>query len=114
LERNAIIAAMTELQDPTIFRTVLDSLQTGVYLIGRDRKILFWNDGAERITASIPASNTARVNIKGQCRLKSTVEDNRLEARGGIEPSDEGFADPCLTTWLPRPEKRSGGHEGKV
>ena len=41
---------MTELQDPNIFRIVLDSLQTGVYLVGRDGKILFWNDGAERIT----------------------------------------------------------------
>jgi len=41
---------MTELQDPTIFRAILDSLQTGVYLVGRDGKILFWNDGAERIT----------------------------------------------------------------
>jgi PAS domain S-box-containing protein/diguanylate cyclase (GGDEF)-like protein len=41
---------MTELQDPNIFRTILDSLQTGVYLIRRSGKILFWNDGAERIT----------------------------------------------------------------
>jgi len=41
---------MSELQDPSIFRSVLDSLQTGVYLVGRDGKIVFWNDGAERIT----------------------------------------------------------------
>src|SRR5262249_5989151 len=25
-----------------------------------------------------------------------------LEARGGIEPPSKGFADLCLTTWLPR------------
>ena len=25
-----------------------------------------------------------------------------LEARGGIEPPNKGFADLCLTTWLPR------------
>ena len=41
---------MSELQDPEIFRTVLDTLQTGVYLVDRNRKIVFWNDGAERIT----------------------------------------------------------------
>ena len=41
---------MSELQDLEIFRTVLDSLQTGVYLIDRGGKIRFWNDGAERIT----------------------------------------------------------------
>lgn len=26
------------------------------------------------------------------------------EARGGIEPPNSGFADRCLTTWLPRRE----------
>ena len=25
-----------------------------------------------------------------------------LEAEIGIEPTDEAFAEPCLTTWLPR------------
>ncbi len=29
----------------------------------------------------------------------------RLEARGGIEPPYIGFADPCITTLLPRPAK---------
>ena len=31
--------------------------------------------------------------------------DVALEATVGIEPTYEGFADPCLTTWLRRPEK---------
>ena len=41
---------MPELQDPDIFRTILESLQTGVYVVGRDGRILFWNEGAEKIT----------------------------------------------------------------
>ncbi len=41
---------MAELQDPEIFRIVLDSLQTGVSVADRNGKILFWNQGAERLT----------------------------------------------------------------
>ncbi|MGH9746595.1 MAG: diguanylate cyclase domain-containing protein [Candidatus Acidiferrales bacterium] len=41
---------MSELENPAVFRTILESLQTGIYLVDRDQKILFWNDGAERIT----------------------------------------------------------------
>jgi diguanylate cyclase (GGDEF)-like protein/PAS domain S-box-containing protein len=41
---------MLEFQSPDIFRTVIESLQTGVYFVDRDHKILFWNDGAEKIT----------------------------------------------------------------
>jgi hypothetical protein len=33
----------------------------------------------------------------------------RLEARGGIEPPNKGFADLSLTTWVPRP-----GDHGKA
>ena len=28
-----------------------------------------------------------------------------MEAKVGIEPTDEAFAEPCLTTWLPRRER---------
>jgi len=31
-------------------RTVLESLPIGVYVVDTDRRIVFWNDGAERIT----------------------------------------------------------------
>lgn len=41
---------MTEDLDPSHYRAILESLSTGVYVVDRERKILFWNDGAERIT----------------------------------------------------------------
>ena len=41
---------MTELEDPEIFRSVLKGLQSGVYLVDRNRRIRFWNEGAELIT----------------------------------------------------------------
>jgi diguanylate cyclase (GGDEF)-like protein/PAS domain S-box-containing protein len=41
---------MPELNDPEIYQSVLDSLQTGVYIVDRNRRIRFWNEGAEEIT----------------------------------------------------------------
>jgi PAS domain S-box-containing protein/diguanylate cyclase (GGDEF)-like protein len=36
--------------DEDIFRSVIESLATGVYLVDLERRILLWNDGAEKIT----------------------------------------------------------------
>jgi diguanylate cyclase (GGDEF)-like protein/PAS domain S-box-containing protein len=44
------IHPMPDLNDPEIFQTVLDKLQTGVYIVDRNRRIRFWNEGAEQIT----------------------------------------------------------------
>ncbi|MGD0225078.1 MAG: diguanylate cyclase [Terriglobia bacterium] len=41
---------MLDLQSAETFRAALESLQSGVCIVDRDRKICFWNDGAERIT----------------------------------------------------------------
>ena len=41
---------MLDLQNAEIFRAALESLQAGVCVVDRDRKICYWNDGAERIT----------------------------------------------------------------
>lgn len=41
---------MPELNDPEVFQTVLRTLHMGVYLVDQNRRIRFWNEGAERIT----------------------------------------------------------------
>jgi diguanylate cyclase (GGDEF)-like protein/PAS domain S-box-containing protein len=41
---------MLDLQNAEIFRAALESLQTGVCMVDQNRKICFWNDGAEKIT----------------------------------------------------------------
>lgn len=41
---------MTDLNDPEVFESVLRSLPTGVCLVDRDRRIRFWNEGAQRLT----------------------------------------------------------------
>jgi two-component system cell cycle response regulator len=61
---------MSELQDPEIFRTVLDSLQTGVCVADQKGKILFWNQGAERLTGHKRhevVGRSCRDNILTQC-----------------------------------------------
>ena len=41
---------MSELDNPETYQTVLNSLETGVYIVDRNRRICFWNEGAEQIT----------------------------------------------------------------
>ena len=41
---------MSSLESPEVLRGILESMQTGVCIVDRSQKILFWNDGAERIT----------------------------------------------------------------
>jgi two-component system cell cycle response regulator len=67
---------MSELQDPEIFRIVLDSLQTGVSVADRNGKILFWNQGAERLTGHKRhevMGRSCRDNILLQCNDQGCV-----------------------------------------
>jgi diguanylate cyclase (GGDEF)-like protein/PAS domain S-box-containing protein len=41
---------MSLFEDPEIYRAVLESLHNGIYLVDRNERIQFWNEGAERIT----------------------------------------------------------------
>ena len=41
------------IDDPEIYRTVLQRLSAGVYFVDRDRRIVFWNRGAEEITGHL-------------------------------------------------------------
>jgi diguanylate cyclase (GGDEF)-like protein/PAS domain S-box-containing protein len=36
--------------DPAFFKGLLDHMSDGVYFVDRDRRILYWNDGAARLT----------------------------------------------------------------
>ena len=39
--------------DPDIYRDLLDALPVGIYIVGLDRRIHFWNKAAERITGHL-------------------------------------------------------------
>jgi len=42
-----------ECYEPEVYRTVLQGMHMGVYLIDPDWRIRFWNEGAERITGHL-------------------------------------------------------------
>jgi diguanylate cyclase (GGDEF)-like protein/PAS domain S-box-containing protein len=67
---------MSDFDNPEIFHTVLDSLQTGVTVVDRNGKIFFWNQGAERITGLMrheAVGRTCRDNILLHCNGQGCV-----------------------------------------
>jgi PAS domain S-box-containing protein len=44
---------MSALEDPEICRRLLESLQVGVSVVELQKRIIFWSDGAERITGNL-------------------------------------------------------------
>jgi len=64
---------MSEFDDPKLFRAILDSLQTGVYLVDHDQRIVFWNDGAERITGHLRQDVVGR---SSRCDVLAKTEGN--------------------------------------
>jgi two-component system, cell cycle response regulator len=52
--------ACPEFDSPEIFHVVLESLQTGVYFVDRNRRTLFWNEGAEKITGYLRHDGVGR------------------------------------------------------
>jgi len=68
---------MRVLENPGILQAILESLHSGVYFVGRDQKILFWNEGAERITGYLRQDVIGRLhadNFLGE----TDGEDNEL------------------------------------
>src|ERR1700733_2868362 len=40
---------MPDVKNPGILQAILESIHSGVYVVGSDQRLLFWNEGAERI-----------------------------------------------------------------
>jgi PAS domain S-box-containing protein len=66
---------VSELDNPEIFRSIREILPTGVYLVDRNRKILFWNGGAENVTGYL------RQDVAGHfLREHLLATDNKIKA----------------------------------
>jgi diguanylate cyclase (GGDEF)-like protein/PAS domain S-box-containing protein len=49
------------LQDGELHKRLLDQLDTGIYMVDRDRRILYWNGGAERIAGYLSHEVTGQL-----------------------------------------------------
>jgi diguanylate cyclase (GGDEF)-like protein/PAS domain S-box-containing protein len=74
---------MPDFSDPEIYQAVLEGLPTGVYLVDRNRRIRFWNEGAEQITGYL------RQDVVGRF-----LRDHLLSSNESLKDFDTDPDDP--------------------
>jgi diguanylate cyclase (GGDEF)-like protein/PAS domain S-box-containing protein len=80
------------LVDGELHKKLLDELDTGIYIVDRERRILYWNGGAERITGYLAhevagqychgdllmhCDEVGSVLCGTRCPLKSVIDDGK-------------------------------------
>lgn len=111
---------MTE--NNSFYKNILDNLYDGVYLVDRDRRITYWNRGAERLTgyqASEVLGKFCSDNIlmhvdergtslcRGSCPLAATIADGRLREKEIYFHHKEGHRIPILVRAAPLRDSKS-------
>jgi PAS domain S-box-containing protein/diguanylate cyclase (GGDEF)-like protein len=80
-------------EDPALYRSVLEKLPIGVYVLDREQRVRFWNRGAEQITGylahevmgqicreTLPHCDPeGRVLAGDRCSVTTTLRDGRAE-----------------------------------
>ena len=69
--------------DSELFLNVLEGLRTGVYVTDRGGKILFWNDGAERITGYLRQDMMGRISLSN---FLGQTDGEGNELAGALSP----------------------------
>jgi len=93
LEANSDHAIVQQaLVDGELHKKLLDQLNTGIYIVDRERRILYWNGGAERITGYLAhevagqfchgdllvhCDEEGSVLCGTRCPLKNVIDDGR-------------------------------------
>lgn len=97
---------MSALSEPEICRNILESLPTGVCVIDLQKKIVFWSDGAERITGHLRHEVIGHSCV-GEALLHcdDVLHDERDAAIGRIERRLGNDDDETKPTEAATPEK---------
>src|SRR5258708_18946795 len=75
---------MPELNDPEIYQSVLDGLGTGVYIVDRNRRIRFWNEGAEQITGYLRQDVVGRLQRDHLLAISDEAKDLDSDANDPV------------------------------
>jgi diguanylate cyclase (GGDEF)-like protein/PAS domain S-box-containing protein len=107
---------MLDLQNPEVLRAALEGLHTAVCLVDQDRRIRFWNDGAERITGHLRQDVLGRFcgdillirphERKGavcdqSCPLVAAMRDGQARESHVYVPHKSGYAVPVKLRAVP-------------
>lgn len=99
------------MDDPNIYKSILDKLQDGVYLVDLDRRITYWNQGAEKLTGFNAdkvighkcADNILNhINEKGEllckqgCPLLATMQDGKSRDMQAFLHHAQGYRLPVM------------------
>jgi diguanylate cyclase (GGDEF)-like protein/PAS domain S-box-containing protein len=83
---------VSEFENPEIYRTVLEELPAGVYLVDRHRRIVFWNCGAERICGYL------RQDVVGRFLRDHLFAINDDSGASDYDPLDQVLRDGRCST----------------
>lgn len=104
------------LSDPRFFKEMLDNLYDGVYFVDRDRRILYWNRGAARLTGYSPEevlghycrdNLLAHTDMDGNalctsaCPLAATLNDGQIREAEVFARHRSGHRTPVLIRVAP-------------
>jgi PAS domain S-box-containing protein/diguanylate cyclase (GGDEF)-like protein len=76
---------MSAFEDPEIYRNVLESLTTGVYMVDLERRIVFWNEGAEKITGFLRQEVVGHVCRENLLAEKENGQSMMTDAAKSLE-----------------------------
>lgn len=103
-------------KNASLFQTLIENLEEGVYFTDTERRIQSWNKGAEKITGFTPdevlghfcaddilmhTDETGRTLCRGFCPLAATMKDRKLRNAKVFLHHKQGHRVPVMVTVLP-------------